>query len=406
MAHVDAGREDLFQDYRDTWLRIGLSTAAADREAAECGIAEAYRAAGFKPPRIVWCGSPLAMALARALVLTRPGKGSTKGPNKGGTDRLWTGLRAALDAEDWPAFRQSVENCAAACAGIDPGACLKDPVSMRARDHARSAVSKSVDPNLWEKVGARLAAPVRRRVAAGVWANLGRGIWGSVQGSVADNAWGGFRVSVRDAIRQSVPGQHDAGWLGFYDFFARAMGLGLETRALKNQTQIAASVGWWLPHEGICWVSERPRFIALDEDGTLHNPAGPAVAYRDGWVLHAWRGTLVPRAWVESPQTLTPKTALTHPNVEQRRAACEILGWESVLGRLDARTIQADDDPGIGELVEVEIPEIGRERFLRVTCGTGRRFALPVPPHVTTALEANAWTYGLDADAYKPEVRT
>ena len=398
MAYVDAGREDLFQTYRDRWMGIGLSTVAADREAAERGIAEAYRAAGFRPPRVVWCGSPLAMALSRAILLVRPGNRQA--------DRIWAGLRASLDAADWPAFRQSVEDCAAACHGIDPGDCLKDLVSMRARDHARAAVSKSVDMALWERAGANLAAPIRQRVAAGIWAHLGRGIWGSVQGSVADNAWAGFRGSVRDAVRQSVPGQHDAGWLGFYDFFARAKGLSVETRVLRSQSQIAASAGWWLPHERLCWVSERPRSISQDEDGMLHHPSGPAIAFRDGWLLHAWRGTLVPRVWIDRPQTLTPKTALTHPNVEQRRAACEILGWDAVLGSLNVRTVQADDDPGIGVLVDVDIPEIGRERFLRVTCGTGRRFALPVPPHVTTALEANAWTYGLDAETYKPEVRT
>lgn len=398
MTQVDVGREALFQDFRDKWMGIGLATAAADREAAERGIFEAYRAAGLKPPRIVWCGSPLAMALSRAIVLVRPSNRRA--------DRVWSGLRASLDAADWPAFRQSVEDCAVACQGIDPGECLKDSVSIWARDHARAAVRKSVDTELWQCAGAKLAAPIRRRVTAGVWANLGRGIWGGVRGSVADNAWGGFRASVRDAVRHSVPGQHDAGWLGFYDFFGRAMGLGAETRVLRCQTQIAASAGWWLPHERLCWVSERPRFIAQDEDGLLHNPRGPAIDFRDGWSLHAWRGTLVPRAWIEDPASLTPETALTYPNVDQRRAACEILGWDIVLDRLNARTIERDDDPSIGELVDVDIPEIGRERFLRVTCGTGRRFALPVPPHVTTALEANAWTYGLDADAYKPEVRT
>ncbi|RVU38425.1 hypothetical protein EOI86_03830 [Hwanghaeella grinnelliae] len=402
MRDVDAWPEGALQDYRNKWIGIGLSTVPADREAAERGIARAYRAAGFKPPRIVWCGSPMTMALVRAFVLSRPSKGWTERQ----ADRLWAGLHATLDAEDWSAFRQSVVSCIAACDGIDPGSALKDPVAVWGRDHARAAVRKSADANLWESAGTKLAAPVRRRVAVGVWANLGRGIWGSVQGSVADNAWGGFRSSVRDAIRRSVPGQHDAGWLCFYDFFARAMGLDVETLVLRNQAQIASSAGWWLPHEHLCWISERPRFVAQDEDGVLHNASGPAINFRDGWLLHAWRGTLVPQAWIEGPATLTAKTALTHPNVEQRRAACEILGWEPVLGRLDARVIQADEDPSIGELVEVEIPEIGQERFLRVTCGTGRRFALPVPPHVTTALEANAWTYGLDADAYKPEVRT
>lgn len=66
----------------------------------------------------------------------------------------------------------------------------------------------------------------------------------------------------------------------------------------------------------------------------------------------------------------------------------------------------SDEDPQIGELLSVNLPDIGQKKFLRVTCGTGRKFALPVPPEMETALEANAWTWGLEPNQYKPEVRT
>jgi len=118
-----------------------------------------------------------------------------------------------------------------------------------------------------------------------------------------------------------------------------------------------------------------------------------------------WHGTRIPAIWQDG-KSLTPAVALTHGNLEQRRAACEILGWHRILSEL--RTIQIDQhsNPEIGELLEVELPGIGKERFLRVKCGTGRIFALPVPPNVSTALEANAWSYGVAANEYSPEVRT
>ena len=65
-------------------------------------------------------------------------------------------------------------------------------------------------------------------------------------------------------------------------------------------------------------------------------------------------------------------------NVEQRRAACELVGWVNILSQLNAKTIDIDDDD-IGTLLEVEIPDSGKEKFLQVKCGTGREFALPVP---------------------------
>jgi len=61
----------------------------------------------------------------------------------------------------------------------------------------------------------------------------------------------------------------------------------------------------------------------------------------------------------------------------------------------------------IGTLVEVTLPDLGKEKFLKVLCGTGREFAIPVPPEMKTALDANAWTFDLDGNTLrKLEVRT
>ena len=104
---------------------------------------------------------------------------------------------------------------------------------------------------------------------------------------------------------------------------------------------------------------------------------------------------------------MTPQIALTHTNVEQRRAACEILGWKRILNELDVTVVDTDPDPQIGELLEVTLPDIGKEKFIKVLCGTGRTFILPVPPTMRTALEANAWTYDIPANLMKQkELRT
>jgi hypothetical protein len=77
------------------------------------------------------------------------------------------------------------------------------------------------------------------------------------------------------------------------------------------------------------------------------------------------------------------------------------------LKELDARTVDVDGDPEIGELLEVNLPDSGREKFLRVLCGTRREFALPVPNDMKTALEAQAWTWGMTPSEFiKPEIRT
>ena len=69
--------------------------------------------------------------------------------------------------------------------------------------------------------------------------------------------------------------------------------------------------------------------------------------------------------------------------------------------------VDKDADPQIGTLLRVDLPDAPGEQFLKVQCGTGRSFALPVPPTMATALDANAWTYNIGPQQLrKLEVRT
>lgn len=388
----------LIPGFRDDWTRIGLEMSSADRGLAEQGVKQAYRAAGLDIPRIVWCSSPLAMALIRALVLC----GVTPAQRR----RIASAIKARVETTHWGSFWDGVLDAAEGFDAAAVGASLRDRLGHSVREDLRATLRRFVDDDSWNSVMEGLARPVRARVAAPIWAPVGRALWEGVGASAALGIWDAFRACTRDAICASLYGQHDAGWLGFFDYFNRVGGFDAAVQCLNGQVAVARAAGWWLPHERVCWISERPTRLMVDEGGALHASCGPALTYPDGWSLHAWRGTLVPRDWIERPETLTPRTALSHPKVEQRRAACEILGWDAVLSSLNARVVQQDPDPTIGQLLEVDLPDIGRERFLRVLCGTGRRFALPVPPGMTTALQANAWTYGLDPISFHPEVRT
>lgn len=197
-------------------------------------------------------------------------------------------------------------------------------------------------------------------------------------------------------------------WSAFYKFGAEiGVKYSPETaERLELWADLAQSCSWWWPYKGICVLSERPKVVSWDERARLHSPTGPALEYRDGYRLHMWHGTAVPESWITAPDKLDAQTALTWQNVEQRRAAAEIIGWRRVLEQLSPKVIDVDSDPEIGELLEVELPDAGKARFLKVRCGTGRDFVLSVPREMKTALQANAWTYDLKPTQYKLEVRT
>lgn len=199
-------------------------------------------------------------------------------------------------------------------------------------------------------------------------------------------------------------GSMEASWLSYYDFYKNETKIDLTD--ITYMQEIAQNCGWVYCGESEVIIHDRPEIIKFDDRRLLHCETGPAIRYRDGFEIYAWHGQNVPENWINDRKSLTAKIALGQTNVELRRAACEILGWANVIDQLDSKVIDEDADEMIGTLFEVDIPDIGREKFLFVKCGTGRNFAIPVPPEMRTALEANAWTYGLKPTEYLPEVRT
>lgn len=218
-----------------------------------------------------------------------------------------------------------------------------------------------------------------------------------------------------EPVGSCVYGQHDAGWLSFYAFMRNELGLTEQTQKLAGLNELAKSSGWALPFENTCYVSERHNVLKRDNAGRLHCLDGAAVEYPDGWGVYAVRGTRVPKEWVLGREKLDPSLALTEPNMDRRAAASLLIGWGRVLAALKPRLI--DKDPSVdsdhgyamGELLEIDLPDEPRQKFLRVTWGGGRRAVLRVPPTMRTAREANGWTRGYEGnelERFAPEGQT
>ena len=212
-------------------------------------------------------------------------------------------------------------------------------------------------------------------------------------------------LAISCAVRWSNAYQGGNMWAP-WDCYLTAMrdiiGLRLSTHAAYGSWEHAAIHGGFrVMHEKFCLVSDFPEILRRDEQHRPHCETGPSHRWRDGWALYHWHGTRIPAAWIEDRASLTPQAALGQQNTELRRAACEILGWNNILAALNARLVDKDDDPQIGELLEVDLPDAPRERFLRAQCGTGRTIIVWVSKSHRTALEANAATYQIPPDLLK-----
>ena len=189
-------------------------------------------------------------------------------------------------------------------------------------------------------------------------------------------------------------GSMDLYWVALYKFSEKYLGVEYTEEQSYNldlMDQLGQNCGWIYFFDTICIACERPTMIKSDEQGLRHSGNGPAIEFSDGWNVCMWHGLRVPREWILE-KSLTPKVALSEENAELRRAACEILEWDNVLKdpSLNPKVID-EDQPHIGTLIEVDLPDAPAQRFIKYKCGTGRWFAEAVnDKSFDTALKANA----------------
>ena len=371
---------------RDKWLAIGLSTAPIDRDASKAAVAKMYECAGLPAPNVfIFLDSPRQGAIAAALL-----KDSKLGAQVRAQVR--DQVRAQVGDQVWDQVR--------------------DQVGAQVRDQVRAQVWDQVGAQVWDQVWDQVGAQVGAQVWDQVWDQVGD----QVGAQVGDQVWDQVRDQVGDQVGAAVYGSHEASWMGFYDFFRRHFGLAEKASGLAEVTQIC---GWVWPFSGAVIITDRPSVIALDGEKRLHCGTGPAIKYRDGFAVYAWHGVRIPDDWIGGG--LDAKTAVTWPNVEQRRAAIEILGWQNVLSALDAKSLGGNPDPKIGELIEVQLPfedddgnATTRALFLKAQCGTGRTIfeavdpdEVDLDPRFDPAWCAQAWRDGYSpADWLPPSFRT
>jgi len=174
-------------------------------------------------------------------------------------------------------------------------------------------------------------------------------------------------------------GQHDAGWLSFYDYMREVLGLLIkETEELTCLFQLAKHTHWWLPTEDICWMSERPLFVHFDDEHRLHCETGSAIKYLDDFQIWSIHGVQVDQQIVESPETQTVEQINSEQNAEIKRIRIERFGWERYLKDTNAEVIDTANNDVEG--TKEALMHVNDIRVLVCHCpSTGRVYAMEVP---------------------------
>jgi hypothetical protein len=169
---------------------------------------------------------------------------------------------------------------------------------------------------------------------------------------------------------------------------------GYHKNLIRTWQQMNKACHWWFPYKNVLLLSDRPKTLHVDERGRPHNAKGPAVEYRDGWKVCAWKGILIPENMVMKPESLTVKQILDENNTEIRRAMVDIFGLERFVVESKSKTL---DQQGEYELLEVPYLRDGSMIALKMRCPTTHAvYVHTVHPECTNVEQALAWKRGED----------
>lgn len=157
--------------------------------------------------------------------------------------------------------------------------------------------------------------------------------------------------------------------------------------------------------ENVAFVCQKPTICSIDEGGRLHSDSGPALRFTDDFSAYAWHGVIVDERIIAHPETITVAEIESTSNIEIRRVLIERYGQPRYLEDTGATITHQDE---YGTLYHKVIP--GDEPLAMVKVvnstpepdGTYKDYFLRVPPHVQTARQAVAWTFGFEEEEYLP----
>ncbi len=154
---------------------------------------------------------------------------------------------------------------------------------------------------------------------------------------------------------------------------------------------------------------ESPIAASLNDRDQLHNPDGAALEFRDGFKIYAINGVILPPDAILAPHKLQLAEIERQENVEVRRILIQQYGMERYLQDSGAEQIDVDE---FGVLYRKSLPTdepIVVVKVINATPepdGTYKYYFLRVPPHMTTARAAVAWTFNMNSEEYAPRTES
>ncbi len=231
----------------------------------------------------------------------------------------------------------------------------------------------------------------------------------SILEASATNHLGDYLNSIRILADLSYDEAIESQLVDWVDMLEYMRFLGLKLGTIVGIEDIVYSCHAFVPFEDLCILVENPINTSVDEDGHLHHDSEQAYSFKDGWGVSAFHGVVVPRYALLPAESLPADKIENERNIETRRVLIEKYGTARFLRDTKAELIHRDE---CGELYRKQL--FGDEPLVMVcvtdatpdASGKRRQYFLRVPPTITTAKAAVAWSFDMPEDEYRPSVES
>ena len=286
-----------------------------------------------------------------------------------------------------------------------PAMCLLARGVLMRLSALRSQLESQLRSQLGSQLESQLESQLWSQLESQLWSQLSSQLWSQLSSQL-----------VNGDLHQELwfIGGWDRFWLAFYEF-ARRIGMKLAPKLTAHfdaYQEYADTCGVAYFYPQVAFVSDRPERISFDSARRLHADDGPALKFRDGYSVYAWKGMRVDASLIEKRHEITTDQIKAERNAEQRRVLMEIYahlhGPGRIVADMKARLMSEDVSHGRPR----KLYEIDGNRFLHVINGSlepdgsRREFLLGAHPDAMTPHDAVAASYGRPAAKYREAVRS
>ena len=420
-------------DIAREWTKIAMRTDPIRPDKIVPAIHALYAAAGMPCKRVVIVPSPLVMAFAYGAAAwiwhsRKDTADATRAATAAATDEAtdeatYAATRAATYAATAAATYAATDEATAAATSDATADATYEATAEATADATADATRAATDEATAEAIQHRSIGAARacKDIAGARGIACARRWWRTYQGG---NMWSpvcAYYAAMRDVVGLHLP----------------------QFQAYAAWEACAREGAFRIMHEEFCMVSDFPAEIHIDDQNRPHNDTGPSHRWRDGWSLYHVHGVRVPADVVESPHLITVERITNEGNAEVRRVMIDRYGAARYLLDSGAKVIARDD---YGVLYRQEVPQdepIVMVRVLNTTPESAgslsqedaervfgpqvvqrsldimkaighlvaseprwKEYMLRVPPTISTAHEAVAWTFGKTPEHYAPSIES